>query len=88
MSGVVVMSCRLADDGTTNNVTPVTDVATIMSSMKITVDLHRDQGADHKTVAFVNLYTTTNESSTAKPYWRHSFTWSQTIERLIPDPLG
>jgi hypothetical protein len=88
MSGVVVMSCGLSDDGTTYNETPFDLAATFTSWMKMTVDMARNQGADHKTLAFVNLHTNTNESSTAKPYWRHSFTWSQTIERPIPDPLG
>ena len=88
MSGVAVMSCRLSDDGTTHNETPFNEIATIMSWMKMTVDVHRNQGADHKTLAFVNLHTTTNESSTAEPHWDHSVTWSHIIERPIPDPLG
>ncbi len=88
MSGVAVMSCRLSDDGTTHDETPFNEIATIMSWMKTTVDLARNQGADHKTVAFVNPYTTANEASTVKPYWDHSVTWSQVFERPIPDPLG
>ena len=88
MSGVVVMSCASLDGGTIYNETPFDETATIMSWMKMTVDVHRDQGADHKTVAFVELYTTTNEAFTVKPYWDHSFAWSEVFERPIPDPLG
>ena len=88
MSGVAVMGCVSMDDVTTYGETPFDETATLTSWLEMTVDVHRNQGADHKTVAWVELSTTTNEVFTVKPYWDHSFAWSQVFERPIPDPLG
>ncbi len=88
MSGVAVMGCATLDGVTTYFETPFDLAAPIMSWLKMTVDMHRNQGADHKTVAWVSLHTTTNEEYAVKPYWDHSFSWSQVFERPIPDPLG
>lgn len=88
MSGVAVVGCATLDGVTTYGEVPFDETATITSWMKMTIDMHRNQGADHKTVAWVDLYTTTNEAFTVKPYWDHSFAWSQVFEHPIPDPLG
>jgi len=88
MSGVAVMGCATLYDTITYDETPFDETAVITSWMMMTIDLHRDQGSDHKTVAFVNLHSTTNESFDVKPFWTHSFGWSHIIERAIPDPPG
>ena len=88
MSGIAVMGCASLNGVTTYDETPFSEVATITSWMKMTIDVHRDQGVDHKTVTWVDLSTRTNEAFTVKPYWDHSFSWSQVFERPIPDPLG
>jgi hypothetical protein len=88
MSGVAVMGCATLDGVTTYGETPFNETEPIESWMTMTVDVHRNQGADHKTVAWVALSTNTDEASAVKPYWDHSFAWSQVFERPIPDPLG
>jgi len=88
MSGVAVMGCVTLDDNITYDETPFDETAVLTSWMKMTIDMWRDQGPDHKTVAFVNVYSTTNEPVDVMPYWEHSFTWDHIIERPIPDPLG
>ena len=88
MSGVAVVGCATLDGVTTYGEVPFDETATITSWMKMTIDVHRDQGVDHKTVAWVALSTNTNEAFTVKPYWDHSFAWSQVFEHPIPDPLG
>ncbi len=88
MSGVAVMGCASLDDVITYGETPFSESATVTAWMRSRIGVAKNQGADHKTLAFVTLHTTTNESSTLKPYSRHSFNWFQTIERPIPDPPG